>query len=127
MKLNLYNPGACGVVQMYCVGTVDFNTGGIASGSVIGKLPKNAIILKAIAQVKEPFNAGSSNKISVGFKANKNEVLQDSVITAGTKGNYTKDVFIVAEDTEIYAKYEQTGTPANKGSVDILLEIVVAP
>ena len=128
MKLNPYNMGACGMVQMFHAGTVKFDTDGIADGAVICNIPKGTFVIKAVAVVNTAFNAATTNVLTVGFKTGKNELLTSSDITADTVGTYKKDLFVEGgNNTEIYAKYAQTGTAATAGSADIYLEVVPGP
>lgn len=128
MKLNPYNLGACGAVQMFHAGTVKFDTAGIKDGVVISNVPKGMIVSKAVAKVSTAFNAGTTNTLTVGLKDEKNEVFNDTDITSGTVGVYQKQLFLeMGEHTEIYVKYDQTGTEATAGCADIYLEVVPGP
>lgn len=128
MKLNPMDLGVCGVNQTFYAGTLNFDTEGAAAGVALCELPKNTIVVRGIAVVNKAFNAGTSNTITVGKKAAANEVLGSAAVTAGTAGVYKSDVFVdMGEETAVYAKYEQSGTAATAGSVDIFLEVVAAP
>lgn len=128
MKLKPYNLGACGMCQMFHAGTVKFNTKDIATGAVICEVPKGTIVTRAIAVVGTAFNAATTNVLTIGKKTSKNEILGADDITEGTAGTYNKSVFVdMGSETEIYAKYTQTGTAATAGSADIYLEVVPAP
>lgn len=128
MKLNPYNLGACGMVQMFHGGTVNFDTKGIAEGVQICSIPKGTFITKAVAVVREAFNAATTNVLTVGFRESMDGFMGSPDVTAGTVGVYKKDLFVEGGgNTEVYAKYTQTGTAATKGTVDIYLEIVPGP
>lgn len=127
MKLNPYDLGACGMVQMFHAGTVNFDTNGIAEGAVICNIPKGTYVTKAVAVVKTAFNAATTNVLTVGFQG-RNEILGADDVTAGTAGTYKKELFVEGgANTEVYAKYAQTGTAATAGSADIYLQVVVGP
>lgn len=128
MKLLPYNLGACGMVQMFHAGTVNFDTKDIATGALICRIPKGTFITKAVAVVKVPFNAADTNVLTVGFKTNKNDLLASGDITAGTAGTYKTDLFAEGgSNTDIYAQFTQTGTAATAGSAEIYLEVVPGP
>lgn len=128
MKLNPYNMGACGMVQMFHAGTVNFDTSGIAEGAVICRIPKGTFITKAIAVVNTAFNATTTNVLTVGFEAEKNELIESSDVTAGTVGTYQKELFVEGGvNTEVYAQFTQTGTAATAGSAEIYLMVVHGP
>lgn len=128
MNLQPYNFGACGVCQMFHAGTVSFDTKNISSGVVLCEVPKGMIVTRAIAKVTTAFNAATTNVLTIGKKANKNEILDTADITEGTVGTYQKNVFVeMNSETEIYAKFTQTGTAATAGKADIYLEVVASP
>lgn len=128
MKLNPYDFGACGMVQMFHAGTVNFDTEGIGTGVVICKIPKGTFVTKAVAVVKTAFNAATTNILTVGFKTGKNEFLASGDVTAGTEGAYKKELFVEGgNNTEVYAQYTQTGAVATAGSAEIYLEVVTGP
>lgn len=128
MKLYPYDFGACGMVQMFHAGTVNFNTEGIAGGVAICTIPKGTFVTKAVAVVKTAFNAATTNVLTVGFKAGKNEFLTSTDVTAGAEGVYKRDLFVEGgSNTEVYAQFTQTGTAATAGSAEIYLEVVVGP
>lgn len=128
MKLKPYNPGACGMVQMFHGGTVNFNTNGIADGVVLCNIPKGTFITKAVAVVSTAFNAATTNVLTVGFRESMDGFMGASDITAGTAGIYKKELFVEGgENTEIYARYTQTGAVATAGTAEIYLEIVPGP
>lgn len=128
MMLNPYNLGACGMVQMFHGGTVDFDTTGIAEGIVLCNIPKGTFITKAVAVVRTAFNAATTNVLTVGFKESMDGFMGASDITAGTAGVYKKELFVEGgENTEIFVKYIQTGTVATAGTADIYLEVVPGP
>lgn len=128
MRLNPYNLGACGMVQMFHAGTVNFDTEGIGEGAAICKIPKGTFVTKAVAVVRTAFNAAATNVLTVGFKAGKNEFLDSEDVTAGTVGVYKKELFVEGGgNTEVYAQFTQTGAAATAGSADIYLEVVPGP
>ena len=128
MKLVPHDLGDCGSVQMMELDPVNFDDTGVATGVVIGKVPANTTILRAIAVVDTGFNAGTTNVLTVGFNDDVNNVLGADDITEGTPAAYSKQLFIEcnAEKT-IKAKYTQTGTDASAGAARVFLEIVRRP
>jgi hypothetical protein len=128
MKLNPYNLGACGVAQMFCAGTVKFDDANIGTGIKLCDIPKGTFITKAAAVVVTPFNAATTNVITVGYAADTDEILAGADITAGTAGTYSKEMFVLGKaNDKIYVKYAQTGTAATAGEADIYLEVVTSP
>lgn len=128
MKLNPYDLAACGMAQMFHVGTVNFDTENITEGIVICHIPKGTFVTKAVAVVKTAFNAATTNVLTVGFKTGKNELLDSSDVTAGTAGTYQKELFVEGgTNTEVYAQFTQTGAAATAGSAEIYLMVVPGP
>ena len=128
MKLVPHDLGDCGSVQMMELDPVNFDDTGVATGVVIGKVPAHTRILRAIAEVKTAFNAGTTNVFTVGFNDDVNNILGADDVTEGTAAAYSKQLFIDC-DTEktIKAKYTQTGTDATAGLANVFLEVVRYP
>lgn len=103
--------------------TVNFNDVGIATGVVMGRLPAGAQIISAHARVKTAFNAATTNVLTVGtVGASFDNVLGAGDVTEATPGTYAAPVaglIDVAADTDLVARYTQTGTPATTGQAII--------
>ena len=128
MKLRLHNEGACGMVQMFNAGKVNFDTDGIDEGVVIATLPQGAIITKAVVVVNEAFDAATTNVLTVGVKDDLDAIVDASGVTGGTVGAYNVPVFFKMEnETDVYVQYAQTGTVATAGGAEIYLEVVFEP
>ena len=128
MKPNPWNLGACGVEQMLYAGSVAFDTEGISDGVELCKLPAGIIVTKAVAVVKEAFNAGTTNVLTVGANDDINDILGTDDVTEGTAAAYSVNKFVQydAEKT-VKAKFTQTGTAATAGAADIYLFVVRIP
>lgn len=122
MKVNANDFGICGVEQLFCAGTIAFDTEGASDGVVLAELPNNVYITRAVAAVDKAFSAG---KITVGVNEAANDVLGENDVTPTTAGNYSKEVFVKgATGAKIKAKL--TGT-ASAGSADIYIFFVSIP
>lgn len=128
MKPNPWNLGACGVEQMLYAGSVAFDTEGVSDGVELCKLPAGIIVTKAVAVVKEAFNAGTTNVLTVGANNDINDILGTDDVTEGTAAAYSVNKFVQydAEKT-VKAKFTQTGTAATAGAADIYLFVVRIP
>lgn len=134
MKLdNLFNAGACGIEQALYVGSVSFDTEGIADGVKLATVPKNHVITKAVAIVKTAFNAVTTNVLTLGNKVGEtydaDALLDSSAITEGTKGAYQKQLWIEtgSNDMEIYAEFDETGTAATAGEAEFYIFVMRLP
>lgn len=128
MKPNPWNLGACGVEQMLYAGSVAFDTEDVSDGVELCKLPAGIIVTKAVAVVKEAFNAGTTNVLTVGANDDINDILGTDDVTEGTAAAYSVNKFVQydAEKT-VKAKFTQTGTSATAGAADIYLFVVRIP
>jgi len=116
MKVKANNLGECGVVNLFYAGTLKFDTDGATEGVVIGKIPENVVITKAVADVTTAFSAG---KVSLTVGEDDDTVLADSVATATTKGAYSANAFVKAkEGAEIKATLS---VEAASGEVDFYI------
>lgn len=128
MKVMANDFGMCGIEQLFYAGNINFDTDKASEGVELCKLPANVIITRAVAKVTTAFDAGTTNKISVGTTAEANEIMSDSEITAGTVGDYSKTLFAEAKKgTPIVAKYEGEGTDATAGAAEIYIFAVGVP
>ncbi len=98
---------------------VNFNDPNLSSGALIGRLPAGAQITQAIARVKTPFNAGTTNVITIGA----NPVTYDNVMgsadineaVAGTYSAPALGLLDAVAETDLFVRYVQTGTAASAG------------
>lgn len=133
MKLNhLYNAGACGIEQAIYIGSVAFDTVGIADGVKLATIPKNHVITRAVAIVKTAFNATTSNVLTLGNKVDDiydaDALLAANDITEGTAGAYQKQLWIEtgSKDMDIYAEFDENGD-ASAGAAEFYLFIMRLP
>ena len=98
---------------------VNFNDPGIALGLVIGRLPAGAQITQAMARVKNAFNAGTTNVLTIGTNgATYDNVLGAADIAEATPGTYQAPgagLIDVGADTDLVARYTQSGAAATAG------------
>lgn len=107
---------------------VNFNDAGIATGVLVGTLPLGAMLISAVARVVTAFNAVTTNVLTVGTNSTAyDNIFAAADITEATPGGYVAPAVTAlatsyAADTDVYAKYTQTGTAATTGAADILIE-----
>lgn len=128
MELNIYNSGACGLCQLFHVGTISFDTDDIANGVAIASIPKGAIVTRAIVNIAEAFNAATTNVLTIGIDGDFDAIVDSTGITEGSTGiNSIPTFFKMEENQEIYAQFTQTGTEASTGIAEIYFEVVFEP
>lgn len=106
---------------------VNYNDAGISSGVKKGRLPVGAFITDILAKIVTVFNAASTNVLTVGSNASD----YNNIIAAGDVNEasaattrVTTGLGVGADgttETDIYAKYTQTGTAATTGRAIIVL------
>lgn len=109
---------------------VNFNDTGIATGVKKRTLLASAdrpMLLEVFAEVETAFNAGTTNVLTLGTSSTANELLGSSDITEATPGFYPASNAIVKKrvvaNTEIWAKYTQTGTAGTTGLVKFYVRV----
>lgn len=128
MKVMANDFGLCGIEQLFYAGNINFDTDKASEGAELCTLPANVIITRAVAKVTTAFNAGSTNKISVGTTSEANEIMTDSDITAGEIGVSDKMLFVEAKKgTPIVAKFTGEGGDATAGAAEIYIFAVGIP
>ena len=128
MNLTPYNMGACGMVQMMHIGKIAFDSTSASTGVKLGKVPKNTIITKAVCVVSKAFNAGTTNVVILGTAADDDALMASADVTEGTAGAYSKNTWLdVSAETELIAKYTETGTAATSGEAEFYVEVVRMP
>lgn len=93
-----------------------------AARQLICTVPKGAVILRAWVEVKEGFNAGTSNLVTVGYGAVGAGTADDYVatVTEATPGVYDGvaagvPLAALAADTDVYIYYTPGATGATAG------------
>lgn len=107
---------------------VNYNDTNIATADKIkvGTLPAGAFITKALVRVDTVFNAASTNVLVVGTSGGSDA----DIVASGDVNEASAQTFVcttgnglsITSDTDIYAKYTQTGTPATTGKATIVIE-----
>lgn len=106
---------------------VNFNDTGVSTGVLVGTLPAGAMVVGAITRVNTAFNAGTTNVLTAGTNSTAyDNIIGAGDVTEGTVGGYAAAILTAgatayAADTDIYAKYTQTGTAATTGQADIAI------
>lgn len=104
--------------------TITFEDGSVSLGFV----PSGALILKGAssANVTVAFNAGTTNTIDVGTGSDADAFA--SALAGGTIASVPFDEFaagnVVADDTEIFAAYNTSGTAATAGSAVVVVAFI---
>lgn len=111
---------------------VNWNDVGIASGILMGYLPKTAMLDRISIRVDTAFTAGTTNNLLVGTTAGGNDIASTSESAAGTAGFKTPTSGLTATalknpttDVPVYVTYTQTGTAADAGQAWIVLSYSV--
>jgi hypothetical protein len=95
-----------------------------AVGVLVGTLPANSFLLQAYVRVETIFNAGSTNVLTVGTNAAVNDIAAAADITEGSLQTQlipTGAGLTLNNDTDVFVKYVQTGTPATTGQATIIV------
>ncbi len=106
--------------------TVNYNDNAVSAGVYVGTLPSGAQILDAVVQVATAFNAGSGNTLGVGITSTAYvDIIATGDVTLGTTGGYRAAILtagdIMATDSDVYARYVQTGSTASAGAATITI------
>lgn len=109
--------------------TLNYNDVGVATGEKFDNpLPKGAFISRMLVEVVTPFNAATTNVLTVGTNAaNYNNLAAAGDVNLGVAGvtevtrGYGRGI-TAAADIQPYATYTQTGTAATAGQAVILIE-----
>ena len=108
--------------------TVNYNDTNIATADKVkvGTLPAGAFMVKALVRVDTVFNAASTNVLVVGTSGGSDA----DIVASGDVNEASAQTFVcttgnglsLTSDTDIFAKYTQTGTPATTGKATIVIE-----
>lgn len=86
----------------------------------LGTIPAGAKIIGTIVHVETTFNAGTTNVLEVGDSSTANLLVGANDVDETQAGTtLVGKVVDVTEDTEILAKYTQTGDAATQGKANI--------
>ena len=97
---------------------IKYNTSGIGTKAKVGiTLPKGAIVTKAVADVTQAFNAGTTNVLTLGYSSDTDALMASADITEGTIGAYVKQRMDapLSAAADVYAQYTSTGTSPSAG------------
>lgn len=107
--------------------TVNYNDTGIANGVAFdNSLPQGAFIVDVLCEVVTSFNAATTNVLTVGSKANLNEIIASGDVNEAAAGvtRVTTGLgrsLAAAADFTPYAAYTQTGAAATQGQAVIVI------
>ena len=110
---------------------VSFNDAGIAAGAGKQTLPKGALIIGTDVFEITPFNAATTNVLTVGSQAGAfADIVSAAAINEGAAG-LTQNVppsgamlGPLAADTQVFAQYTQTGAAATAGAAYVVIKYI---
>ena len=101
---------------------------GVASafGIHVGKLPAGSFIHGTDVHIATAFNAGTTNVFTVGNSTTADAYATTAEVIAGTPGTKrnlsgSANLGYVPLETQVYAKYSQTGTAATAGVAHVTM------
>lgn len=99
-----------------------------ASGKVIGALPKGAMISGCKVNVKTPFNAGTTNPVTIGYDGAAAGIMAAATVAADAAGSKAGILFpVLDDDQDIFVTYSPTGAAPTAGELEVLVEFYVFP
>lgn len=108
---------------------VNWNDAGIgdANGVAFGQLPPGAFITRVMVEVVTPFNAATTNVLTVGVDSPPSNIVAAGDVNEGVAGvtEVTRGLgrsLTAAAVTTLRAKYAQTGAAASAGQAEIVIE-----
>jgi hypothetical protein len=104
---------------------VSFNTPGVATGYLIGKVPAFSVVKNLTVSVESTFNAATTNVFTVGTSTTATEWADATLVSSGaTADTYVTDLgyALTTSDLSVYAKYTQSGTAATQGKAHVWVE-----
>ena len=125
------HPEDVGVLTLYRM--VTFSTpasmeNGVNSafGVHVGKFPAGSFIHGTDVYIATAFNAATTNVFTVGNSAVADAYATSAEVAAGTPGTKrnlsgSANLGYVANETQVYAKYSQTGTAATAGVAHVTI------
>lgn len=102
---------------------VNFNDAGISAGVIFGTVPAGSMIVSQNVRVDTAFNAATTNALNVGTAAAGTQLFTDAA-TAGARSPTIANLAL-ADDTDLYVTYAQTGTAATAGTGTVVIGYVV--
>ena len=108
--------------------TINFNDADIAAASFANSLPAGAFILRVLVEIVTPFNAGTTNPLTVGtVGAAFNNIVADGDVNEAAAGVYEATrglgrALAAAGEVAVTAKYAPTGAAATTGQAVIVIE-----
>ncbi|SCW56926.1 hypothetical protein SAMN02927924_01428 [Sphingobium faniae] len=110
---------------------VAYDTVGIASGVLIGTVPKGSKVTGVHVYIDTAFNAATTNVLTAGTTGTGTNLIAASDVTEGTAGYYapadgTNQArgLAFAADTDLFVSYTQTGAAATAGAATVIVEYV---
>ena len=106
---------------------VNWNDAGISSPVAGVIIPQGTFILRVLCEIVTPFNAATTNVLTLGTNAGANNIIAAADVDEATAGVYdiTRGLgrsLAAAGDVTISVKYAQTGTAATAGQAEIVVE-----
>lgn len=96
-------------------GVINYNVASPYTVS-LGIIPAGAIVLATIVEVITAFNAGTTNVLVVGTGATADAFVAAADVNEGAQGTtVVSHSTTLSADTEVFAKYTQSGTAATAG------------
>jgi hypothetical protein len=108
--------------------TVNFNDPGVSAGVQFLVLPQGAYIVDAQIEIVTPFNAGTTNPLTVGTNGPTfNNIISIADVNAAVAGVTVATrgwgrALAAAADTGVSVLYAPTGTAATQGQAVIIIE-----
>jgi len=108
---------------------INFNDAGLSAGVPLSQpIPAGSIITSVIVQIATPFNAATTNVLAVGTTGTGTDLMTSAEAVAGTQGQKTAVAYKstaasnpLANDTNIFVSYSQTGTAATAGVAYVMI------
>jgi len=106
---------------------LDWNTAGFDTAALLGSLPLGAKLLLANVVVQTQFNAGSTNRLNIGFASNGSGSEICTNVDIGVAANTRIELpqaWIqnpLSAARSFYARYTQTGSAASAGKLHVNL------
>ncbi len=112
--------------------TVNFNTVVSGSSVIVGTVPASSAIVRVAAAITTPFNADSTNTISIGTVASSVSLLNAAnatsagIVISTLISTAASAVIFPTTEQIITARFGQTGAVASAGSAVVIVEYAVA-
>ena len=110
--------------------TVNFNDPNVANGDTKQWLPAGALIIGTDVQVVTPFNAATTNVLSVGLGASNANVVAGGAAAPGAVA-LTQNIAPtgaalgpLAADSQLNVTYTQTGAAATAGQAIVVVKFI---